>query len=182
MWRLSFKPFPVLTTERLVLRKLVAGDDEDLFRIRTNEKVNQYLGRAVIQTLEEANILIEKLNAGIKEKKWIFWALMLKNNAALLGTVCLWNIDRYESVAEIGFELHPEAQGKGYMLEVVPAVLRYGFDKLKLKKIEGWTHRDNMSSIRLLEKNGFVRDEEAEKRKLSGEDRANTLIYSIAKN
>lgn len=61
----------------------------------------------------------------------------------------------------------PEFHGKGYMFEAVKAILEYGFNDLKLEKIEAFTHKNNFKSIQLLEKSSFVlnerrKDEEVE--------------------
>lgn len=73
----------------------------------------------------------------------------------LIGTICLWNINQENYSAEIGYELHPEWQGKGIMKEALSKIIDYGFQKMKLKEIEAFTNPLNDSSTRLLEKNNF---------------------------
>ncbi|MBK7227389.1 MAG: GNAT family N-acetyltransferase, partial [Ignavibacteriales bacterium] len=80
----------------------------------------------------------------------------------LIGSICLWNLSREENKAEIGYELLPDFQGKGIAQEAMLAVLDCGFNIMLLNKIEAYTHKENSSSIKLLEKFTFVRDLDAE--------------------
>lgn len=49
-------------------------------------------------------------------------------------------------------------RGKGYMSEILPVVLEYGFTQLNLHRIAALSAESNNASIRLLEKNGFVKE------------------------
>lgn len=148
---------PDLITPRLVLRPLVPGDEERLFCLRTNEEVNRYLDRP--QTRERAEVcrFIEAITEGIAEYHWTYWALTL-GDGELIGTICLWNFSEDRRTAELGYEIHPDFQGRGLMDEAVKKVIRYGFDILGLRRINAETHRLNQRSVALLVKNGFVRD------------------------
>ncbi len=155
MQALSFTSFPNLTTKRLVLRQLQLSDDANIMALRSNEHVNKYIDRPKQITIEEAQAFIHKINSGIGNNKWTYWAITLKEQDDLIGTICLWNFSKDYSVAEIGYELLPRFQGKGIMQEAFSIVLEFGFKILKLQSIEAYTHRDNVGSTRLLVKNKF---------------------------
>ncbi|MGI8786260.1 MAG: GNAT family N-acetyltransferase [Pyrinomonadaceae bacterium] len=177
----NFMPFPVLKTERLILRQIEADDAAVVFDLRTNKTVNKFLLRTSPETIENVLRTIEKLNQGISAGNNIYWVLNLENDRKVIGTICLWNLDAEKSVGEIGYEIHPDFQGKGLMREAVKRVLKYGFEEMKLEKIEAWTNTANSASIRLLERNNFVRNLEAETaidREKEGED---TVIYVLEK-
>ena len=57
-----------------------------------------------------------------------------------------------------GYALHPDQQGKGLMQEAMTAVLEYGFKIMKLHSIEANVNPNNLSSIKLLVRNNFVRE------------------------
>ncbi len=65
------------------------------------------------------------------------------------------NFSENYKTAEVGCDLNPKFQAKGIMSEALKAVIEMGFKGFKLDKIEAFTHRDNESSKKLLEKNGF---------------------------
>ncbi len=155
---MSFKPFPRLTSERLVLRPLVIGDADEILFLRSDDLVNRYLDRLKSTSIEEARNFIRKIEKGIASDEWIYWAITLKNEKKLIGTICLFNISKENNSAEIGFELHPDYHGKGIMQEAFSVILAYGFERLNLDGIAAFAHADNEKSITLLKRNNFVQD------------------------
>ena len=140
--------FPVLTTNRLLLRQLVAADSQILFRLRSDEGVNQYLDRAPAQSEKDAAEFITAINKKIARQELLYWAILCKGEWA--GTICLFNLDRDSSRAEIGYELLPAFQGKGIMQEALAAVIAFAREQLQLKTIDACTHPENVASIKLL--------------------------------
>ncbi|RLD80474.1 MAG: N-acetyltransferase [Bacteroidetes bacterium] len=158
MKKLYFTPFPTLKTERLVFRQLEEADNKEIFFLRSDDEVNKYIDRLRPKNLDEASEFISKINNGIVENEWIYWAITLKDKPKLIGTICLWNISKEKTIAELGYELNPEFHGQGIMNEALNHILDYGFQKGGLKKIEAFTHRDNHKSTTLLFKNNFIHD------------------------
>src|ERR1700722_1400183 len=101
-------PFPTLETERLVLRQLDASDENEIFRLRSDEKVNEFLDRPKANTLDDAKRFIEKIAKGINNNENLYWAITLKNEKKLIGTICLWSFSLEKNSAEIGYELLPD--------------------------------------------------------------------------
>jgi ribosomal-protein-alanine N-acetyltransferase len=154
----NFNPFPGLQTERLLLRKLVEQDENEIYQLRSDESISKYLTRPLCQSIDEARSFIQRINIGIENNESLYWAISLKNNPSLIGTICLWNISWEHERAEVGFELLPGFQKKGYMQEALTAVLDFVFNSMRLHSIEGVVAPDNRSSIKILEKNHFVRE------------------------
>jgi len=173
MLQLNFTPFPILTTQRVVLRQLMADDEQDLFMLRSNQEVNRYLDRPIAQSSADALQFIEKINNAVGNNETIYWAIALKDNDKLIGTITLWNISVKNNMAEIGFELHPQFQRKGIMQEAIAKVLSYGFETMQLQTVEAYTHQDNEGSIKSLERNGF--------KKQSGPSSDGMLLYTISR-
>src|ERR1700739_2910268 len=98
-------PFPILETERLVLRQLDIGDENEIFQLRSDEGVNKFLDRPRANTLDDAKRFIEKIVKGINGNECLYWAITLKNEKKLVGTICLWNFSLENNSAEIGYEL-----------------------------------------------------------------------------
>ncbi len=152
----SFTPFPFLTTENYSLRNLMPADEQEIFALRSSDEINKYLDRPKANTLDEARNFITKIINGIAKNESIFWVVTPKDESKLLGTICLWKISKDEAKAEIGYELLPENHGKGIMQEVIPRVLQFGFEEIKLEMIEAELSPRNLKSVRLLEKNNFM--------------------------
>lgn len=158
MLQVNFTPFPVLSTERLLLRELDTSDANEIFFLRSDKTVLQYLDKEPAKSIDEAIAFIELIKKELQDNKSVLWGIQLKNNPALIGTICYWRIQKEHYRAEVGYVLHPNQQGKGVMNEAMKAVLNYGFEKMKLHSVEANVNTENTASIKLLEKNGFVRE------------------------
>jgi len=154
----NFTPFPILTTDRLVLRQLDATDDKDIFSHRSDDSVNTYLEDFRHTSIEQTQAFIDRVQKEIANGKTILWVITRKGHNKFLGTICLWNISKNDDKAETGYTLDPEFQRMGYMNEALVKIIDFGFNKMKLKTIEAYTHKDNESSMRLLLKNKFKLD------------------------
>ena len=132
------------------------ADEQEIFALRSSDEINKYLDRPKANTLDEARNFITKIINGIAKNESIFWVVTPKDESKLLGTICLWKISKEEAKAEIGYELLPENHGKGIMQEVIPRVLEFGFEEIKLEMIEAELSPRNLKSVRLLEKNNFT--------------------------
>ncbi len=181
MVNVHFTPFPVLQTERLILRKMKQSDDEAVFLLRSDDRVNKYLDRKKAASINDARQFIENINAGIDRNENFYWAIALKESDQLIGTICFWNIDLEKDKAEIGYELLPEMQGKGLMQEALEKILGFGFHAMNLSIIEGWLRSDNARSIKSLERNNFTRDYESEKLMSEKDVSDKMVIYTLKK-
>lgn len=158
MIQLDFNPFPDLLTDRLLLRSFQAVDQQAVFALRSDPTVAKYLDRPLMQQEAAALEYIKKMIKGVQNNQWIIWAISTKNGP-MIGSVCLWNIVAEEAQADIGYELLPHFQGRGFMQEAVTAVLNYGFQEMRLQKICAVFDKRNQASLKLLEKHGFVQDQ-----------------------
>lgn len=176
MSKLNFTPFPILTTERLILRCLEVSDDQQIFMLRSDNRVNQYLARPKQKDIKESMAFISKINNGINNNEWIYWAITLKESSKLIGTICLWNFSSKKNVAELGYELDPALQGKGIMSEALKKIIEFGFQEIELKKIEAYTHKNNDNSSKLLQKYNFKLDEERKDK-----ENSDNIIFTLTK-
>ena len=156
-----FTPFPILKTDRLILRQLVNTDDKEIFALRSDDNVNRYLDRQPSKSIEDAKSFIQIITENVKKNDSIYWVISL--NGILIGTICLFEFADDNFKAEIGYELLPSYQGKGLMQEAVSKVLEFGFQHLGLNSIEAYTHSENQSSTRLLEKFNFTKQSLSQK-------------------
>ena len=169
----NFKPFPILRTGKLTLRQLVSSDDNEIFALRSNENVNKYLDRKPSKSIDDAKAFIQTINENIQSNNSIYWAITLNGINKLIGTICLFDFSTDNSKAEIGYELLPEFQGKGIMQEAISKVVDFGIQHIGLNLIEAYTHSENQSSTRLLEKFNF---------KKHSVDGNNLMIFKLTSN
>ena len=160
MKNVVFTPFPILVTARLVLRQLVMEDEQEIFTLRSDRDINKYLDRQLSVTIDDARNFINKVNENTNKNNSVYWAITLANTNTLVGTVCLFDFSIEKATCEIGYELLTNFQGQGIMKEAVEKVIDYAFHTINVQKIKAFLHRDNNSSINLLEKLSFKRSNE----------------------
>ncbi|MCI4671281.1 MAG: GNAT family N-acetyltransferase [Bacteroidia bacterium] len=168
--------FKELQSQRLSLRKLKRRDWEAVSFLRSDPEVNRLVVRPSAETKEDALAFIEKISRGIREEEIFYWAISLKGKEEMVGSICLWNFSVDRLKTEVGYDLHPAFYRKGIMDEAMKKVMSFGFEVLGVKQIEAFTHRDNVGSRRLLEKNDF-RWNEARK----DQNQLHNVIYEIKK-
>ena len=152
---LDFKIFPQLQTERLILRNIESTDAELIHKLRSDEVVNQFVGRDNSSTVEKAKEFILKIQNLVEKNEGLYWIIRRKENNDLVGTVCLWNFDTENEIVEIGYEMLPEFQRKGIMTEALKTVTAYTFEEIKAKIITAFPSEDNVNSVAILKKLNF---------------------------
>jgi ribosomal-protein-alanine N-acetyltransferase len=159
MLQFNFNPFPVLETNRLLLRELVPGDINEIFFLRSDERVLAHIGKEPAKTTDEAAAFIERINKASAANESLLWGITLKENPSIvIGTMCFWNLAPENHRAEIGYVLHPDHWRKGIMSEAMNAALQYGFNEMKLHSVEGRINPANAASAATLESAGFVKE------------------------
>ncbi|MCL1668095.1 GNAT family N-acetyltransferase [Elizabethkingia ursingii] len=165
--------FPVLKTERLTLRQLSIDDWQDIFALRSDPKINEFLDRQICKTKEDAINFINSINRNFEKGNSFYWAITLTKTNTLAGTISLFDLSSENSSCEIGYELMTEFQGQGIMTEAIQAVIDYVFHTLKSKKILAFTHYKNQNSINLLLKSNFVKSTE------TCTENSNLIIFTL---
>lgn len=157
MLEIDLSTFPILHTERLVLREVVDADAGAVLRLRSDPEVMAYIGRPRCSIIEEAAALISLIGSDLAANSGITWAVALKDRPAdLIGTIGYWRITKEHHRAELGYMLMPDHGGQGLMNEAFATVLDHGFQMLRLHSVEARVNPGNVASIAVLERNGFV--------------------------
>lgn len=158
MLEVNFTPFPIVHTERLALRRISSTDAADLFRLRSDKNVMQHIGRPIAMNIDDVMQIISVIEDLLVHNNGITWGITLKGKKDLIGTIGLWRIIKEHHRAEVGYLLDPLLQGKGLMQEALKPILEYGFRNIKLHTVEAHVSPENTASIKLLERNHFIRE------------------------
>jgi len=154
----AFAVFPVLETERFLLRPATLDDVTDMFRVMSDLRVTRYFGMLPMTTLAEAQQRVQAIQTAFQEQSGVRWAIANRANGQLVGTCGFWRLIKSHDRAEIGYELAPEWWGQGVMTEALGAMLDFGFTRMGLHSVEAQIHPANSGSRRVLEKLGFVQE------------------------
>lgn len=153
-----FVTFPILETQRCLLRPVTFEDAPDIFHILGDPQVTRYLARQPMTSLDEAIQRVQTYRATFQEQAGIPWAVVNRAGGQVIGTCVFWNLNRAHFRAEIGYILASDWWGQGLMTEAVSAILTFGFKTMGLHSVEAQTAPENTASRRLLEKLGFVQE------------------------
>jgi ribosomal-protein-alanine N-acetyltransferase len=155
----NFSVFPILQTERLLLRQILPADTSALFVLYHNPQVMQYRGAPEFSSQVEAEALQILFGKQFESKKGIRWGIVRKQEPdTLLGTAGIKNISGPHRRAEIGYELNPAYWNQGIMTEALRSITCFCFEKLSLHALEANIATDNLASARVLEKLEFVKE------------------------
>ena len=154
----AFATFPVLQTERFLLRAPTLDDVDAMFRIMSDVRVTHYFGTLPMVAPIEAEQRVERIHTAFKEQSGVRWVIADRASGQLIGSSGFWRLIKPHFRAEVGYELAPEWWGRGVMTEALRAMLGFGFTRMGLHSVEAQIHPDNSASRRVLEKVGFVQE------------------------
>jgi len=148
--------FTDLSTPRLILTGISIDDLDFIYTQFSNEEVNRYLFDAEpVSLLTDAEEII-RFYLTPEPRNQHRWILVSKDDGAKLGTCGFHCWDRDLGSCQIGYDLIPHYWGQGYMNEAVSTLLIYAREEMKVTQIDAIIYPENVASIRLAEKNGFV--------------------------
>ncbi len=152
----DFTAFPMLTTERLVLRQVQHTDAAAVLVSFGDYEVQKYNGPVL--DLNGVHDLISEIRTTYEEKRGLAWGVTRRGDDTVMGMVGLWNWSKHHRRAMLGYDLARVYWGNGYATEGVTAVLNFAFTRMNLNRVEAYTIADNHGSVRMLERLGFVRE------------------------
>jgi len=140
---------------RIRLDTIAADDQAFYMSLYTDADVMRYI-RPVCSADEALELFRERATSWqYGDAGWLGFTLKLVATGQRLGTIGLKVIDYQAKIAEVGFILHPDAQGCGYIAEALLQLKGYAIDKLKLRQWVACCAKDNAGSARVLQRFGF---------------------------
>jgi len=164
----------ILETKRLILRRQVIEDLDDLWTLYCNPEITKYIPDAPLSFEETKEELEWFMNGHPKNPELGLWATILKENGKFIGRCGLlpWTIEGQKEV-EVAYTIAQDYWGQGLGSEAAQAILQYGFEKLNLSRLICLIDSENIASQKVAEKIGMTFEKE-------GRDETGPfLIYSI---
>ena len=143
----------ILETQRLFLREFTIDDAENAYLLNLDEEVIKYTGDKSFINIEEAKKFLANYN-DYKKNGFGRWAVINKTDNDFLGWCGLKYSTDVDEV-DIGFRLFKKHWNKGYATESAKACIEIGFNKFGITTIVGRARKENIASIRVLEKIGL---------------------------
>ncbi len=150
-----FKNLPSLQTERLILRKMTLRDVNDLYEYASEPEVAKFVTWDYHKNISYSKKFLKSILKKYKEHKVAPWGILLKENNKLIGTGgYVWWMPNHKS-AEIGYALSMRYWNRGLMTESVKEIIRFGFEKMELNRIEARCKLNNIASEKVMQKCGM---------------------------
>ncbi len=148
--------FPELETERLVLRQITMDDLDFYMKHFSKREIVEGSGFPAPENEESARgELLRYIINLYNEGGGFRWGISERGQARLIGTCGFYAWDKDAKKAQIGYDLDPEFWGKGIMKEALSEMFKFGFEEMKLNRIQCLIMPENRRSIGLVRSLGF---------------------------
>lgn len=149
-----------LSTERLTLRLIELSDSDSIHTLHSLPETDKFNTLGIPKNIQETKSIIE---AWIKENnksesKNLTFAIEQSISKKFIGLIALKIGNEKFKNGEVWYKLHSDYWGKGFGTESLNSILNFGFEKIKLHRIEAGCAIDNIGSIKVLEKVGMTRE------------------------
>ena len=177
-----FKNLPILETERLRLRKLSMRDAGDVFAYASNPDVAEHVTwdyhRNLSDSMHYLRFITQQYHDGVPSP----WGIIHKELGTLIGTIGyhVWSLPN--SFGEVGYALSQDFWNKGYTIEAFNEVIRFGFETMKLNRVEATCKLANSASEKVMQKCGLEYEGILRKRLFAKYEFHDLKLYSIIKD
>ena len=157
-------------TRKLIIEMLTYSQDQQML----------FFG---FETKEQLEYKLARIKKGLSNNiDYRIFDLIEKKNNTVIGSCGFHKWVKDHSRSEIGYEIHSKYQNKGYMSEAIKEVINYGFNKMKLNRIEALVDPENENSIRILEKNSFLKEGVLRGHFKNGNEFEDSIVYSLLRS
>jgi RimJ/RimL family protein N-acetyltransferase len=144
-----------LVTQRLTLRVMTRDDVDDIHAYQSREDVCRY----VLYDPRSYEDVIAKVaqysTAKTLTGEGDYWQLAVEHEGRVIGDVYFAIKSRANETGEIGWSLHPDFQGRGFMTEAASQVLDIAFKTIGLHRVMAELDPRNSGSIALCKRLGM---------------------------
>lgn len=176
--------FPdTIETERLIIRAPRLGDGASVHQAvcESQEHLKDWMIWAVdIPDADWYEAWARKNQIDYMARKNMVMIIIHKESGAVIGGSGFHNLDWETPACEIGYWLHPEHTGRGYVTETVNALTRFAFDSMNVVRVEIRCVENNHPSYAVAERAGYTLDGILKKNRRHHitNELLNTRIYS----
>ncbi|MBG9456210.1 alanine acetyltransferase [Lysinibacillus sphaericus] len=178
-----FAKFPLLNSEKLVLKKIEDAHLQELFAIYDNEKVFEYCGIIPKHNIQTVSKMIGHFDRDYRKESIVKWGIFQKSHSdQLVGIIEAMEFNQKVNMVTIGYYLAEDFWGKGLASDAVNIVVKYLFEEVHINRIQAEVMPLNEASKKVLQKNGFLKEGLLRQAKVwSGKGVVDLEIYGLLK-
>ncbi|PAJ75247.1 hypothetical protein CJF42_06250 [Pseudoalteromonas sp. NBT06-2] len=145
----------IASTSRLIIRQMKEDDNAFVLAHFNEPLFIKNIADKKIYNLEDAQqFLIDGPMKSYQKNGFGMFLILLKDSNIPIGSCGLFKRDNTDDI-DLGYALMSQYHKQGYLQEAAKAVLDYAKNELKLTRILGYTAKDNINSVNVLNKLGF---------------------------
>jgi ribosomal-protein-alanine N-acetyltransferase len=144
----------IFESENFRFRELTGDDAQFGFDLNSDPEVIQYTDDPPFTSVEEAQVFMDAYTETYRRYRCGRWGMELKSTGELVGW-CGLKFHPNEQVHDVGYRLFKKHWGKGYASEACMRTIEYGFKDMNLARIVAHARKENVASLRVLEKCGM---------------------------
>jgi ribosomal-protein-alanine N-acetyltransferase len=134
------RSFPILTTNRLLLREFSLEDIPTVFEMLRRDDINEWLESDPMKSIEEAEARVRGRMGLFTDKMGIRWAITQRTEPErVIGSCGYFSVRRGTATVETGYEIHPDFWKHGLMTEALQSMIQFSFgaqDLMPVHRIE----------------------------------------------
>jgi RimJ/RimL family protein N-acetyltransferase len=152
--------FTELLADRIALRRFTPEDLTTFVKYRSDPDVARYQSWDAPYPLADGERMISSLRETHPDTagEWFQYAMALRSTNELIGDCASCTDEQDPRMAEIGFTVRPECQGRGYATEGTRTLLGYLFRARGKHRVTARCDPRNTASARVLERIGMRRE------------------------
>ncbi|MEM6794531.1 MAG: GNAT family protein [Acidobacteriota bacterium] len=170
---------PRLEAGELILRLMEDRDVEDLLTMWGDPETMRFMSGDPLKDRQEGLRFIEDIRTSVRARTLYQWGFALAEDDRVVGTCTLASLDWRHLTCEIGFALAPAHRRRGLTSRAVARVLEHAFSDLGMRRVEADVDPRNTPSLRLLERQGFVREGLLRARYLEADEVQDALMLGL---
>ena len=145
-----------LETTRLILRPTAVTDAAQMFRNWASDaQVVKYLFWSPHADVTETQSVLTKWAQEYAKPDYYHWGIVCKETGEIIGTIAVMGLAETHQSAEIGYCISRAQWNRGYMSEVVAAVIRHMLFVVGLNRVSASHDTNNPASGRVMQKCGM---------------------------
>ena len=177
-----FKNLPTLETERLKLRKLSMRDAGDVFEYASLSEVSEHVTwehhRNISDSIHFLRVVMQQYEDGAPSS----WGIVQSKIGKLIGTIGYHALSIQNRYGEVGYALSKDFWNQGYMTEAFREVIKFGFEHMKLNRVEATCKLLNTASEKVMQKCGLKYEGILKQRLFAKGEHHDLKLYAILKS
>ncbi|UKS31357.1 GNAT family N-acetyltransferase [Paenibacillus sp. HWE-109] len=151
-----FEQFPIVKSDKLILKKIEEHHLDEIYAIYSNDQVFEFCGIIPKHNKATVKSMIGHFERDFTKRTKIKWGIFtLTASEQLVGIIEVFDLNQKVNMVTIGYFLAESHWGKGIASEAVKILVEYLFREINVNRIQAEVMPRNEISKKVLLKNGF---------------------------